>query len=173
MELDIHLKTGDCSVLFFLEKPKKLWSYSVQKTQDWNLEYVLVEKIIREFSFLYFNFTIITSYNTSKKWTDKYVTGLNEINNGLQQNENRILNYIDKTDDVINDPSKRLRIISKGKVFIEKTGDTVVPPVTLIKEHLAKDAELERVCEQVLKPTNVKGKGKKPKTKKTNPKKRS
>jgi hypothetical protein len=173
MELDIHLKTGDCSVLFSFEKPKKLWSYSVQRTQDWNLDYVLIEKVIRDFSFLYFNVSVITSYTTSKKWTDEYVTSLDKINNGLQQNEDRILSHIDKTDSVINDPSKRLKIISGGKMFVEKAGETVVPPVTLIKEHLAKDTELEATCEQVIKTAATKSKKAKSKSNKTITKKKS
>lgn len=171
MELDIHLKTGDCSVLFSFERPRKLWSYSVQRTQDWNIEYVLVERIIRDFSFLFFNISVITSYTTSKKWTDEYVTSLNKINNGLQQNEERILSYIDKTESVINDPSKRLKIISGGKIFVDKAEDTVAPPVSLIKEHLAKNTELEKVCEQVSESaTTVKVKPKKVKPKKVNTK---
>lgn len=149
MELDIHLKTGDCSVLFSIEKMEKLWSYSVQRTQEWNVEYMLVERIIRDFSFLFFNVTIVTSYITSKKWTDDYVSGLNKINNGLQKNEERVLNLIDKTESVINDPSKRLKFLTGGKVFADKTGEAVIEPVVLIKEHLAKDTGLEAACEQV------------------------
>jgi hypothetical protein len=165
MELDIHLKTGDCSVLFSFEKPSKLWSYSFQRTQDWNVEYMLVERIVREFSFLHLNVTVITSYITDKKWTDEYVTSLDKIGAGLQKNEERILKLIDKTESVINDPSKRLKIVSGGRVFTEKDAEQP-QPVTIIEEHLHKNPEEPVVPNKNTEPLIKKTRAKKVKTKK-------
>jgi hypothetical protein len=139
MELDIQFKTKSTSIFFSLEKPTSIWKYTVHRAHDWNFDYVLVERVEREISFLFFNITVVTSYTTDKKWTDQYVTGLEKLANGLAKNEERILNYVDQNENILSDPSKRLKIISRGKVFTDKEQVTEVPPVAIISDFLQKE----------------------------------
>jgi len=138
MELDIQLKTNTCNVFFSIEPPTKLWGYSIQKSQDWNHEYVLVERTVREYSVLFFHVTVISSYITDKKWTDEYVSGLERIANGLQQNEERILNFLDTNKSITSNPLARLEVVTKGKCSPQRD-EELVQPVNIIEDFLQKE----------------------------------
>ena len=159
MELDVQLKFGKHTLLFSVEKLSEFWSFVAQKNQDWNHEYFLVERDIKEVTFLIFSFTLITTNTTDIKWTDGYVMGLDKLNNTLENNDKQFLNIIEGTENITTDPQKRLNIVTRGRLNIEKSEDCF-PPVKIIQEFLQKEEPSQKTLVELVDDTHKKSAGK-------------
>lgn len=159
MELDVQLKFSNHTILFSIEKLTNLWSYNIQKTQDWDHEYFLVERNIKEVSFLIFCLTFITTNTTDIKWTDGYVMGLNKLNNTLENNEKQILQFIDNTENKTTDPQMRSSVVTSNRLNIERCEDRF-PPVKIIQEFLQKEEIPQKTLVELVDDTHKKSAGK-------------